>query len=111
MDEPRRISDARVGQGARRVQPNRARLQPPARPQYRGAAKADRHASGLKATPSNPHLDRPRALSPITALDRSFTNQIASLRKLPHPFIAAEKQCSHTVWVIIANVHFPGACR
>src|SRR4051812_44929709 len=82
MDEPGCISDARVGEGARRVQPDRARLQSPARPQYRGAAKADRRAPGLKATPEHPHLDRPRALSSITASDGSFTNRIASLRNL-----------------------------
>jgi hypothetical protein len=33
----------------------------------------------------------------VTALDRSFSNRIASLRKLPQHFIAAEKQCFHTV--------------
>src|SRR5262249_42685168 len=50
MDAPGRVSNARVGEGARRVQPDRARLQSPAHPQYRGAAKADRRAPSLKAT-------------------------------------------------------------
>jgi hypothetical protein len=52
MDEPGCVSDARVGEGSRRVQPDRPRLQSPACPQYRGAAKADRRAPSLKATPS-----------------------------------------------------------
>jgi hypothetical protein len=39
-----RVSDARVGEGAQRVQPDRARLQSPARPQHRGTLKLDRRA-------------------------------------------------------------------
>jgi hypothetical protein len=39
----------------------------------------------------------------VTALDRSFSNRIASLRKLPQHFIAAEKQCFHTVCRISAS--------
>jgi hypothetical protein len=60
-------------------------------------------APGLKATPEHPRLDRPRALSSITASDGSFTNRTASLRKLPQHFIAAEKQCFHTVCLISAT--------
>jgi hypothetical protein len=45
-------------------------------------------------------LDRPRALSSITTSDGSFTNRIARLRTLPQHFIAAEKQCFHTVCLI-----------
>jgi len=40
-------------------------------------------------------------MSSITALDRSFTNRIASSSKLLHHFIAAEKQCFHTVCYIL----------
>src|ERR1700745_3707861 len=58
MDEPRRVSDARAGEGGRGAQPDRARLQPPAHPQYRGAVKADRRAPSLKATPEPPSLGR-----------------------------------------------------
>jgi hypothetical protein len=39
----------------------------------------------------------------VTALDRSFSNRIASLRKLPQHFIAAEKQCFHTVCLSCAT--------
>jgi transposase len=39
-----------------------------------GLPKADRRAPSLKATPEHPHLDRPRALSSITALEGSCTN-------------------------------------
>jgi len=48
--EPGCVSDARVGEGARRVQPDRAGLQSPARSQYRGVPRLDGRAPGLKNT-------------------------------------------------------------
>src|SRR4029077_18355610 len=75
MDEPGRVSDAGVGEGARRVQPDRARLQSQACPQHRGAPKADRRAPGLKATALASPI-KSKTLSTIQALDSSFANLI-----------------------------------
>src|ERR1700745_777032 len=99
MDEPGRVSDARVGEGARRVQPDRARLQSPARPQYRRTARADRRAPGLTATPEPLIWTGPRIVE-HRGIGWIFHKPIANLRKLPQHFIAAEKQCFHTVCLI-----------
>src|SRR5438105_15799678 len=53
MDEPGCISDARVGEGSRRVQPDRARLQSQARSQYRRVPKVGCRAPSLKAAPEH----------------------------------------------------------
>src|SRR6516164_10208018 len=50
MGEPGCVSDARVGEGSSRVQPDRAGLQSPARSQYRGVPRLDCRAPGLKST-------------------------------------------------------------
>src|ERR1700709_900824 len=48
MDEPGRVSDAWPGEGPRRVQPDRARLQSPPGAEYRRVRRVDGRRGGLK---------------------------------------------------------------
>jgi hypothetical protein len=89
----------KVGEGSRRVQPDRARLQPQAHPQYRGSPKVDCSAPRLRGT--SQFSDQVKTLPSVALLDRSFSTKLPDLENiLPAGLAAANNVSTRSAGVV-----------